>query len=289
MEKQWEDKFIDVDGVNVHYLEAGNKEEEMFFLIHGGGMSSCAEVNYGDVIGLLSKDFHVVAVDNIGFGYTTGRGPQDYTAEAQGNFLIRVLETIGKKAHITGNSHGGWMVQYIAHVRPDLVNKVIIIDSLNGSPRLPNVPTGVRPYSGPPKPPTIESIKKHMGEEVYYHKDLLTKDRLEKILKVSLRNYEFAKARRMALREMSQKGYVNLNFRGKHISAYAGDLMMPVLLTWGRDDPSPRLEYGLALYSLIPGAEMHILPNAMHHVMADQSERWSSVVTNFLKSPVRAR
>ena len=48
MKKQWEDIFIDVDGVNVHYLEAGNKEEEMFFLIHGGGMGSCAEVNYGE-------------------------------------------------------------------------------------------------------------------------------------------------------------------------------------------------------------------------------------------------
>lgn len=288
LNKPWKDKYVDVDGVKVHYIEAGNKEEEMFFLVHGGGMGSCAEVNYGDVIGLLSKEFYVVAADNVGFGYTLGRGPQDYTAEAQGNFLIRILETLGKKTHLTGNSHGGWLIQYIAHVRPDLVKKLVIINSLNGSPILPNVPTGVKPYSGPPPLPTFGSIKEHMGDEVYYHKELLTEERIEKILEVSLKNYEFARARSMALYERSQKGYKNLDFRGKHISEYADQLKMPVLLTWGRDDPSPRLEYGLALYSRIPGAEMHILPNAKHHVMADQSERWSSVVTNFLKSPARA-
>jgi pimeloyl-ACP methyl ester carboxylesterase len=86
---------------------------------------------------------------------------------------------------------------------------------------------------------------------------------------------------------MEQKGYRNLDFQGKHISEYAGQLKVPVLITWGRDDPSPRLEYGLALYSKIPGAEMHIFPDAKHHLMTDQPERWISVVTNFLKAPAR--
>jgi pimeloyl-ACP methyl ester carboxylesterase len=289
LEKAWQDKYVDVDGVKVHYLEGGKKENEMFFLVHGGGAGSCAEVNYGDVIDLLSKDFHVVAADNVGFGSTPGRGPQDYTAEAQGNFLIRILETIGKRAHLTGNSHGGWLIQYIAHLRPDLVGKLVIINSLNGSPRLPDVPTGVHPYRGPPPPPTAESIRDHYGSEVYYHKELLTEQRVRRILEVSLRNYEYDRARTVALHEMAEKGYRNLDFQGKHISEYAHRLKMPVLLTWGRDDPSPRLEYGLALYSRIPGAEMHILPNAKHHVMADQPERWASVVANFLKSPTRAR
>jgi pimeloyl-ACP methyl ester carboxylesterase len=284
MKKLWNSKYRNIEGVKVHYLEAGNLEEDMFFLIHGGGMSSCAEVNYGDVIEPLSQHFHVVAADNIGFGYTKGRGPQDYTAEAQGNFLIKILESFNKQAHITGNSHGGWMVQYIAHMRPDLVKKIVIINSLNGSPRLADVPTGVKPYSEPPKPPTIQSIKEHMSEEVYYHEELLTQERLEKILEVSLRNYDFAKNRRIALHEMSENGYNNLDFRGKHISAWVSKIKKPVLITWGRDDPSPRLEYGLALYALIPNAEMHIFPNAKHHLMADQSKRWVSVVTNFLKT-----
>lgn len=282
MAKQWEDKYVNVDGVKVHYLEAG--KGELFFLIHGGGSVSCAEVNYGDVISPLSKYFHVVAADNIGFGYTPGRGPQDYTAEAQGNFLIKILDTFKEKAHLTGNSHGGWMIQYIAHMRPDLVRKIVVINSLNGSPRLPNVPTGVHPYSGPSPRPTKESLREHFASEVLYHKELLTEERLNTLLTVSLRNHEFDNARRAEIHEMEQKGYRNLNFRGKHISEYADQLKVPILITWGRDDPSPRLEYGLALYSKIPGAEMHIFPNAKHHLMTDQPARWSSVVTNFLKA-----
>ena len=38
---EWEDKFIEVDGVRTHYIEAGKGEP--LVLIHGGGAGSCGE------------------------------------------------------------------------------------------------------------------------------------------------------------------------------------------------------------------------------------------------------
>jgi len=80
MPAPWQDRTIDVDGVRAHYLEAG--EGETLLLIHGGLVWCCAELTYGAVIGPLSRDFHVVAVDVVGFGLTPGRGPQDYPERA---------------------------------------------------------------------------------------------------------------------------------------------------------------------------------------------------------------
>ena len=45
---EWEDKFIEVDGVRTHYIEAGKGEP--LVLIHGGGAGSCGESGYGDTM-----------------------------------------------------------------------------------------------------------------------------------------------------------------------------------------------------------------------------------------------
>ena len=106
--------------MKTHYLEAG--EGETLLLIHGGGLASCAEVNYGDVIGPLSKNFRVLALDIAGYGLTPGRDPQDFSNEAQGRFIIKFLDALGvKKTHLAGNSNGGWMIEFVAHERHGLL------------------------------------------------------------------------------------------------------------------------------------------------------------------------
>jgi len=127
----WVDRSVDVDGVPVHYLEAGRGET--LLLVHGGLVWCSAELTYGAVIPLLARTFRVVAVDVVGFGLTPGREPDDFSAQAQGRFLVRFLETIGGPAHIAGNSHGGWLVQYLAHEVPHLISRMVIINSLNGT------------------------------------------------------------------------------------------------------------------------------------------------------------
>ena len=143
MEKVWEDKFIEVDGVKSHYIEAGKGEP--LVLIHGGGAGSCGESGYGDTMPYLSKHFRVIAPDVIGFGLTPGRGPQDYHGYAQGDFLIKFLETMKlENISLGGHSHGGFLVSYIAHERPKLVKNLIMINSLNGTTPIPPEPEGLQ-------------------------------------------------------------------------------------------------------------------------------------------------
>src|SRR5881296_919079 len=67
----WVDRSVDVDGVPVHYLEAGRGET--LLLVHGGLVWCSAELTYGAVIPLLARTFRVVAVDVVGFGLTPAR------------------------------------------------------------------------------------------------------------------------------------------------------------------------------------------------------------------------
>lgn len=283
----WQEKFVNVEGVKTHYLESGAGEN--LTLVHGGGPSSCAELNYGDVIDLLSRHFRVIAPDIIGFGYTPGRGPEDFEARNQGDFLIRFLEMAGvKRTHLVGNSHGGWLVVYTALKSPSLADRLVIVNS--SSAAMPT-PKGAVEFTvgGKLYPsieyPTYEKVKEHlMHGYLYKNPHLITEHRIRRVLDVSLHNYEFAKARATAIASSIESKNRDQSIDGKHISEYLHQIKNPVLLTWGADDESVPIEVGIRLCRKLSDVEMHVFPNAKHHVMLDQRERWSEVVMQFLKS-----
>ena len=276
--------WIDVEGVKTHYVQAG--EGEPFVLVHGGGASSSGEANYWDVIGPLGKSFHVIAPDVVGFGYTSPRGPEDYSAQAQGDFLVRFIEALNVgPVFLNGNSHGGFLTQYVAHERPDLVRKLVITNSLNGTYRIPRLPEGASYIYAPGghqyQEKNVEETRKTL-QDFYFHRDLVTDERVQLVHDIYQRNHEYADKRGRAVSYSVEALNQNLSYQGKHITEWAGELQMPVLLMWS--EPGSKIEWGLSHFFKVPGAEMHLLPWSGHHLFADQRDRWVQVVTNWLKN-----
>ena len=275
--KDYRHSWIDVEGVKAHYIEAG--EGDPFVLVHGALAWSSGEANYGDVVGPLGKSFHAIAVDIVGFGQTTPRGPEDYSGQAQANFLIRFIDALDVgPVFLTGNSHGGFLTQYVAHERPDLVRRLIITNSLNGTTPIPPRREGGR---RPLQSQTVEQIGT-MLERYYKHQDLVTEERVKLVYDNYVRNYEFADKRRKAVSYSVEASNENLSYKGKHISEWAGELEIPVLLLWSQ--PGSRIEWGLSHFFKVPGAEMHLFPWSGHHLFTDQSERWVQVASDWLKN-----
>ncbi|MEX2356086.1 MAG: alpha/beta fold hydrolase, partial [Thermaerobacterales bacterium] len=162
MHKTWQDRYVEIDAVRAHYIESGRGQAETVLLIHGGGAISSAEMNYGAIMEPLGRHFRVIALDVVGFGETPPRGPQDYPAAAQGDFIVKFLAEMDLSAHVGGNSHGGWLAQYVAHEAPERTRRLIIINSLNGSSPLPPEPEGLRYIHSPEghahEPPTLDRM-----------------------------------------------------------------------------------------------------------------------------------
>ena len=280
----YQHSWINVDGVDAHYIEAG--EGTPFVLVHGGLAWSSGEANYAEVIASLSKYFHVIAPDIIGFGRTAPRGPQDYSGQAQAEFLIRFIESLGVgSVFLTGNSHGGFLTQYVAHDRPDLVRRLVITNSLNGTYPIPQQPEGANYIYAPGghqyQPRSLEEIQV-MLTNYYQHSDLVTEERIKLVYDNYQRNYEYADRRGKAVSFSVESSNKNLSYKGKHISEWASELTMPILLMWS--EPGSKIEWGLSHFFTVPGAEMHLLPWSGHHLFTDQSERWARVVTDWLMS-----
>ncbi|MGH2405924.1 MAG: alpha/beta fold hydrolase [bacterium] len=274
----WRDRTLDVDGVPAHYLEAG--EGEALVLIHGALAWCCAELTYGAVIGPLSRSFHVIAVDVIGFGLTPGRGPQDFAAQAQGDFLVEFLRRLGRPAHLAGNSHGGWLVQYVAHHAPDLARRLVIINSLNGTSP---VPTGYPLPRDTEAPPTLDGVGRYL-RDFYLDERVVTEERVRRTHEMWTRNFDFARARRTALGSTHAQWNTNLLYRGVHISEHAGRLGRPVLLTWSRENTGASPADAAAFLQRLSDGELHVITGAKHHVQTEHPERWTAAVTQFLRS-----
>lgn len=59
-------KYVMVDGVRTHYLEAGSGPH--LILLHSGEFGACSEMSWELNIAAFSKHFHVLAPDFVGFG-----------------------------------------------------------------------------------------------------------------------------------------------------------------------------------------------------------------------------
>lgn len=68
--------FIEADGVNVFYREAGPANAPVLLLLHGFPTSS---FQYRELIPRLADRYHVIAPDLPGFGFTDVSGARKYT------------------------------------------------------------------------------------------------------------------------------------------------------------------------------------------------------------------
>ena len=84
-----EEKFLDIDGNKIRYLESGNSEKTLV-LIHGLGASA---ERWDQVIPLFADEFRVIVPDLIGFGYSD-KPLVDYTPEFFSEFLEKFFRCL---------------------------------------------------------------------------------------------------------------------------------------------------------------------------------------------------
>ena len=118
-----EQKSVEINGINIRYLEGGSGEP--LVLIHGFGAN---KDNWTRIGKFLTPHFHVIAPDLPGFGESSKEPDGKYTIKDQAVFLKKFIEKIGIKSfHIGGNSMGGNIAgQYADLYQNDLKSLFLI-------------------------------------------------------------------------------------------------------------------------------------------------------------------
>ncbi len=118
-----EEKFLQIDGHKIRYLESGNSKRTLV-LLHGLGASA---ERWDPVLPLFADEFRVIVPDLIGFGYSD-KPLVDYTPEFFSEFLKNFLDASKiKRPNIIGSSLGGQISAEFAVSHPQEIEKLILV------------------------------------------------------------------------------------------------------------------------------------------------------------------
>ncbi len=142
------EKLVDLGEVTMNYVEAGSPEFPALVLVPE---QSGSWWGYEQVIGLLSDEFHVFAVDLRGQGRSS-RTPGRYSLDNMGNDLVRFLSLVVKEpAIVAGNSSGGVLAAWLsAYALPGQIRGAMCEDTpLFASELTPAHGHSIRQAAGP--------------------------------------------------------------------------------------------------------------------------------------------
>ncbi len=118
-------KFIEVDGVRLHYAEQGTGP--VVVLLHGNGVT-LQDYQVSGVLDAASKQHRVIAFDRPGFGYSTRPRSTVWTPEAQAALLSSALEKMGvSSAVVVGHSWGTLVALAMALNQPSCVSGLVLL------------------------------------------------------------------------------------------------------------------------------------------------------------------
>jgi len=261
-------KFIQIDGVNVHYKEAGSGKTALV-LLHGFGASL---YSWREVMQPLSQYGLVIAYDRPAFGLTGRPMPGDWSGESpyslssQARMLVGMLDAQGiEKAILVGNSAGGTLALYTALNYPARVQALILVDAAvyAGGPSFPD---WLRPLLETPQARRIGPLLVRSIQETGM--DLLIKawndpSRITDEIRSNYRNPLKVVNWDRALWELTMAS------APAHIPERLQELKLPVLVMTGDNDQIVPTDQSLRLAKEIPGARLAVI-SACGHVPQEE-------------------
>jgi pimeloyl-ACP methyl ester carboxylesterase len=117
-------QFLDVDGVQLHYVERGSGEP--LVLLHGNG-SMIQDFESSGLVDVAAKNFRVIIFDRPGFGHSDRPRNVIWTPDAQAQLIKRALERLGvSQAIVLGHSWGASVAVALALNFPDIVRGLVL-------------------------------------------------------------------------------------------------------------------------------------------------------------------
>jgi pimeloyl-ACP methyl ester carboxylesterase len=268
----------------VFYKQAGahNQGPSLLFL-HGIGAGSSSFM-WRKNFDALAEDFHVYALDLLGFGLSDKPATAPFSADLYTELIADFIREVARApAHIVANSLAGAFSIRVADEQPELVRSLILItptgaDSLRVRPGM----TGAAFY-GLLQSPVLgtsfynvmsseRSIRDYARRQLFYDPARVTNRLVTQLYAAS--HQEGAQHAIAAF----LSGFLNTDTR----DAFAR-LAQPVTLVWGKQDRTVPIERAAALLSLNPRADFEIFDRCRMTPHEEHPEKFNALVRRALR------
>src|SRR5437773_9503876 len=256
------DKFAMVYGAKIHYVETGTGAP--LILIHG--LADNVAV-WDSVISPLAARFHVVALDQIGFG-RSDKPLLNYRVSTFVDFLDGFLNELKiKRASLVGNSLGGWVAADFALKHPDRIERLVLSDA-----------AGYAALAKTMDPRALNALRLASREDIRYLGPLTFRDK---------RFYEDVdlafKQRVTAGDSHTVSQFLDSMIRGEDVlDGQLGAIEKPTLILWGRDDKLIPVSFAARFNKEINASQLRIIDGCGHMPHVECAEKFNHALLQFL-------
>jgi pimeloyl-ACP methyl ester carboxylesterase len=263
-------RFVDVEGMRTHYLEAGKGFPVV--LLHSGEFGGCAELSWEFNLPALAERFHVIAPDWLGFGGSAKIFSFDDMVSLRIRHIGALLKLLGiSHAHFIGNSMGGGVLARVAAMdEPCWPIARMVLASSGGFAPVNEARQLLNSYDG-----TREHMKRIIEATILVSPVRSDEAYLDKRHRLSLIPGAWectaaARFRRPGLktREREETDYRNIK--------------RPTLIIAGGMDPLRAPGYAQGLQAEIAGSELIVFEEAAHFPHIDFPDRFNCAAIDFL-------
>jgi pimeloyl-ACP methyl ester carboxylesterase len=273
-------RFVDVNGLQVHYKTAGQGEPTLL-LLHGFAASV---FSWRETMEPLSEIGTVIAFDRLAFGLTErplpGEWPGEnpYSPEAQADLTVALLDTLGADtAVLVGHSAGGTIAVLTALHHPERVEALVLVAPAiyheGGTPgwarpllRIPQVR-----HLGPLLVRSISALGEELMRSAWHDPGKITSEIMAGYKKtLQAANWD------RALWEFT------LASHPLDLPDQLDEITMPVLVITGDDDRIVPTDQSVHLADELPNAKLMLIPECGHLPQEETPDQFLQAVTDFV-------
>jgi pimeloyl-ACP methyl ester carboxylesterase len=119
-------RFLTMDGVRLHYREAGAADAPAVLLLHGNG-AMAEDFAVSGLLERLANRYRVIAFDRPGFGFSDRSRTTVWTPSAQAELFTRALFALGvERATVLGHSWGSMVALAMGLEHRGLVRGLVL-------------------------------------------------------------------------------------------------------------------------------------------------------------------
>ena len=269
-------RFVDVDGVRTHYLEAG--EGPVVVLLHSGEFGGAAEISWEFTLPALAERFRVVAPDWLGFGRTDkvfdfANGRARVYRHMRRFFEVMAIDA----ADFIGNSMGGSNLARIAATRPVIfpIRSLVLCSGGGSTPETDERKT-LLAYDGTPD--AMVALLNAMLHDPKWGNDAGYVSRRQEMATMP-GAWECAAAARFKSPASAPKGS---GFGAADATKYE-NIAVPTLVVAGAEDRLREPGYAEDLGVRIPDSEVHILDACGHCPNIERANDFNRLTIQFLE------
>ena len=273
-----EHKTVNLDGVNVHYVEAG--VGPALVLVHGLGASHVTW--HENIQPLADAGFRVFAPDLPGHGDSDKPESINYDPLAGADLIDSFLTAAGvERAALVGNSAGGLVAALYALEHPKRVERLILVAAgglgrdMTWFLRLVSLPVlGEIIYQ-----PWLQSVGQ-LNRKMLFHR---TPPIADEVFSELDRVRSLPGSQRALLRSIRS----SINYAGLREQRFILDrltqLEMPVLTIWGENDLILPVEHASSVRNALPSSLVKTIPECGHWPQMEKAAEFNQLLTLFLE------